>query len=641
MTLHQVLLNGVDRTAYCLGWETEQAATYGTRSARVEFTLDVSPSVNDTLELRGDYNGTLYTVFKGVVTKVTQTLGGKSRLCEALDYTYWLFFRLVFEKAYKDKKAHEIVQDLIGTYVPNVTTSNVSTSFTKLYDKTFDKLTVFEAIRYLAETEDADFWVRWDQDLYFKPRTAASQASVSLEQGVNVLEASYERSDDRLVNWLRFLGGVGYKPSDRDSWTENAGWDKDAETLTYDSSVVKAGVYSVKGTISTDGGAQRFWRPAAKDLGLVLGASYSKLYFWLRANSLAWNTLRIELCKDASNYLYQALTLSAKNTWEQKALDVGSGSAGWTTVGSFSWVTDPINYIQVYHALTAYSLIQETQSTYDTVYAAASTRVGQRYTVGGDTHISRVDFQLAKTGSPAGYGYIRIRKVSDDSTVATIGSIDVATLPTSLTWYQFPCDVTLDAGEYRFTFEYSGGDGSNYVRIAYRAANVCAGMRGYYSGGWYDWSSTDMTIRIIVSPSRNVWLDELYFYTPQISVDREDSTSQTAYRRRDALKSDNTVSDSVWADGWAASQISLYKDPYVRLRVTAPFLPGQVEAGQKITVTLSDFDISGQSFRVLALRHRVPDAVTELELCPVLPLSLEEALARLRRELSDVIRRTA
>lgn len=639
MTLHQVLLNAVDKTGYCLGWETEQAATYGTRSARVEFTLDVSPAVFDTVELKGDYGGSLYTVFKGVVTRVTQTLDGKSRICECLDYTYWLFFRLVFEKSYVNKKAHEIVSDLITTYYTDITTTNLATTFTTLYDKTFDKLTVFEAIRQVAEAEDADFWIRPDKDLYFKPRSSAAQAAVSLSQGANILEATWEQADDRLVNWLRFLGGVGYKPSDKDNWTENSGWDKSNGVLSYDAAVRYAGGYSVKHVWYSPDSDGVFWRPAAKDLGWVIGDDYTDMYMRLRCQINDPALLRLELGKDDSNYLYRSLSIAAADTWEQKQVPVGVGASGWTTVGSFAWATDPVNFIRYRWRTHSTDPIFDnpTATNQDLLYGGSITRAGQRLTL-TDCVIKQIQFYVLKNGSPAGAINCTIRRASDDALLITFGSIDISSISSG--WLTFNNSYEISGSlEVRIQLEYAGGNGL-YV---YYWANQSgySGVYTRYQGGYTDNAAHDRTLKVYGGINRALYVDELYFYTPQIQVDKEDAASQASYRRRDALKSDDTVGDSVWAGAWAQKQIDLYKNPYKRLRVTATFLPGQVEAGQNIQVTIGDFGISGENYRVLACRHRVPEAVTELDLCPVLPLSLEEALARVRRELSDVIRRTA
>ena len=632
-SIHQVLLNGVDRTPYCLGWEAEQAITYGTRSARVEFTSDVSPSIGEEIELKGNYGGTLYTVFKGMITKVSKSLGGKVVVCDALDYTYWLFFRLIFGKAYLNKKAHEIVQDLISSYVSGITTNGVYTGFTRTYDRTFDKLTVFEAIRQLAEAEDADFWVTWAKDLYFKPRSLASQASVSLSQGTNILEASLERSDDRLINWLRFLGGVGYKPLDQDSWTENSGWatEEAGASIEYDTSTKVKGAYSVKHKWFRDDALSRVYYPASKDLGLIVGSYYTKLYVSLR-REVDLAELRIELHKDASNYVYENLTISVANTWEQKALDVGVGSPGWTTVGSFDWATDPVNYIAI--AWRVSSSVSDTLASQPTSTGTSTIAIGgywgQRNLTLGPCVIKAIRMYCGSTGADA-QATGRIRRESDGAILATFGTI---TITSSVGWYGSGGSLVLESPlAIRALFE-SVSSNSIY------AYNTSDGLGGYWNASTGDNTAKDATIQVLGIGLHSLWIDGLYFYTPQIQVDSEDASSQASYKRRDSFKSDDTVSDAVYAKALADSIISLYKDPYDRLRVTAVFLPC-LEAGQLIAVTITDFGISSQNFRILALRHRIPEAVTELDLCPVLPLSLEEALARLRRELSDVIRRTA
>lgn len=134
---------------------------------------------------------------------------------------------------------------------------------------------------------------------------------------------------------------------------------------------------------------------------------------------------------------------------------------------------------------------------YMSLYAGSTTRAGERINSVLLGTIIQVSFKMSKTGSPTGTAYIRIRAVSDDSIIGTIGTIDVSTIAGTATWYDFTGSVFNTATQdLRFSFEYSGGDVDNYIRVLYNSSNtLSSGVRTTYSGSWTD-TTGDTAIKV-------------------------------------------------------------------------------------------------------------------------------------------------
>jgi len=487
VNLHKVFVGSVDKAAYVVGWSTEQSVTYGARSARVEFTPEVSVDIPNTVEIQGYHEGSWYTVFKGIVVRKALTLAENRLAVDCLDYTYYLFHRQVYGKSYQDKTTKEMIQDLISTYYTDITTTNVY-AYTTRRDKIFDKLSVFEALRQLGTLEnEADFWVNASKDLYFKPQSEEAAASVTLTEGMNVLEASKRVEDSKLANYVKVVGNIAKMPQNGDRWTEGVASEWGGSPApTDETNRVKVGSYSL--LINPQIGSDGVWYPSGKNWARDL-QGFNKIHLWVWRLSPSFSEyLRIRFYTSAGNYHTYTSPALPDNAWTE--LDVPFSS--FSAVGSPSW--------------------------------------------------------------------------------------------SNINWLEFQ-------------------DGS-------------ATMHFY-------------------GP-----IDELYLYGPQIVKEASDATSQSTYRRRDITITDNTIYDPQFAQNYATAYKDAYKNPYTLLGLRCIFLPGQVEAGQKATVNIPTLGINSQTYRVLSCCHTVPSLETELELCTVTPLSLEEALARSRREIEDLLRRT-
>jgi hypothetical protein len=132
------------------------------------------------------------------------------------------------------------------------------------------------------------------------------------------------------------------------------------------------------------------------------------------------------------------------------------------------------------------SLDQLLDGSWMTFESTGTQRGGERFNDWPASIIHSVSFKLWKSGSPTGWGYAVVRNVSDDEILGYLGSIDVATLTTSPTWYTFNMyDAEVSgARDIRVLFEYGGGSGATHVHVATHNGDV-------YGGGYQTQCNAD------------------------------------------------------------------------------------------------------------------------------------------------------
>jgi hypothetical protein len=145
--------------------------------------------------------------------------------------------------------------------------------------------------------------------------------------------------------------------------------------------------------------------------------------------------------------------------------------------------------------------------------SAGNTGFGQSFLVGANAKkVTRVRCRLKKVGSPTGNLTVKIYTHSGtfgtssipNASQATSENFDVATLTTSyqeveirfLGTSQFEMAA---ATHYVVTFEYSGGDGSNYVHVEGDATGTHAGNLSTNSGGWTATAGADLWFNVFAS----------------------------------------------------------------------------------------------------------------------------------------------
>jgi len=163
-------------------------------------------------------------------------------------------------------------------------------------------------------------------------------------------------------------------------------------------------------------------------------------------------------------------------------------------------------------------LEQTAQNQELTLYYGSYTRRGQRITISGK-NVWRVSLYMHKVGSPTGTGYLRIRKVSDDTVISGAEvSLDVSTLGSDWAWvdFNFSSPVYINA-DVRVLFEYSGGDVNNFVVVGGYGSNVVDGYQTGYSGSYYNDTGAEATFKLYerYTPELLDW--QVYHYTDRLT----------------------------------------------------------------------------------------------------------------------------
>lgn len=123
-------------------------------------------------------------------------------------------------------------------------------------------------------------------------------------------------------------------------------------------------------------------------------------------------------------------------------------------------------------------------------------RVGEKVIV-EDKRITICSFLLFRQGNPTGTLYSRIRKLNDDIIETSTDTLDVSTILTSTTWYNFTFDSYIDE-EVRFTVECVGNmDSDNTIWVRGYLDDVLENIDfTRYHLSWEDLPQYECAIRI-------------------------------------------------------------------------------------------------------------------------------------------------
>lgn len=138
---------------------------------------------------------------------------------------------------------------------------------------------------------------------------------------------------------------------------------------------------------------------------------------------------------------------------------------------------------------------QTEQNTPLKLYRGGNIRTGQQLTISNRT-VTKLGFWLCRVSSPTGDVTFTIRKVSDDSIIASKLWGNAADLAVSFLYKEVTFDTppTIDEEVY-ILVEFSGGNVNKYVCVAYQNSDVKANefMTRYYAGAWTDFTAWDIT----------------------------------------------------------------------------------------------------------------------------------------------------
>ena len=120
------------------------------------------------------------------------------------DYTSRLQDATVQPISYNNTEVSVIVKDLIDDNVSGITYANVNVTTTTLNNITFNHISVFDAIKQLAEICGFIFWIDTDKDLNFKLKGSTS-SGVTLDN-TNVMSSSFRTTDREMYNKVWVYG---------------------------------------------------------------------------------------------------------------------------------------------------------------------------------------------------------------------------------------------------------------------------------------------------------------------------------------------------------------------------------------------------------------------------------------------------
>ena len=159
-------------------------------------------SIGDAIEILADKNtdppttviftGTIETIkHKGKSQTATITLSGRDNMANLIN-------ALVEPEVYNDTEASLIVDDLIDKYGGGVTRVNVDVSATTISNLTFNNISVFDALKKIAEQSNFYFYVDTDNDLHFKEKETT--ASGHTLDNNNIISSNFTETSKELYN---------------------------------------------------------------------------------------------------------------------------------------------------------------------------------------------------------------------------------------------------------------------------------------------------------------------------------------------------------------------------------------------------------------------------------------------------------
>lgn len=138
--------------------------------------------------------------FKGKGTKEDLELTGR-------DYGTILHDIMVTPRIFKDAEISSIVHSIMVQNVPSsagITRNNVDATSTTLTKITFNNVSMFDALKRLAELAGFYFYVDEDKDLHFKLRESISTGETL--DSTNVTRSSFRVSDGDVFNNIKVVG---------------------------------------------------------------------------------------------------------------------------------------------------------------------------------------------------------------------------------------------------------------------------------------------------------------------------------------------------------------------------------------------------------------------------------------------------
>ena len=277
----------------------------------------------------------------------------------------------------------------------------------------------------------------------------------------------------------------------------------------------------------------------------VVGSTYSE--FRINGTARGNNVIALTYASDLNNQTAAATIkgwTDISNTEGYRALDVDNNTVNEYYYSEWNRASRTINqFYERMKWLSRTSTVEDSNAKTGTNYqlnSGGDTRVAQMFSNGVVAqNLTRVIAKLKKVGSPTGNLVAKLYDITGSfgstatptgSALATSVDLDVATLTTSYLEKEiaFTTQYTMvDGYNYAISFEYSGGDGSNYVHVEGDSTGTHAGNLATYAGSWTAAAAEDLWFKCFASPILYEITGELFRgVTHEIDVDGYSGTFQ-------------------------------------------------------------------------------------------------------------------
>jgi hypothetical protein len=184
-----VTIAGVDRTSKLSSLSIND--TINSQVDTMDFTVEPTlsdtyvPALNDeVIVTRGATR-----IFAGVITTISDEMTGTNSLIysiNAIDYTFFLNRKLVTER-YTNQTIAYIIADIVTKYAPTFTVSGVLADI-EVASIAFNRITVSECLRKLADLVNYNWYVDYYKDIHFFA-TSGEPAPFVIESGNYIRES--------------------------------------------------------------------------------------------------------------------------------------------------------------------------------------------------------------------------------------------------------------------------------------------------------------------------------------------------------------------------------------------------------------------------------------------------------------------
>lgn len=227
-------------------------------------------NINDEVNIYADtispsttklFNGIVDDIkYRGKDQRETITILGR-------EYGSILMDVIASPRIFKDTEVSEIVSALISQNIPSITTNNLDTTSTTIDKITFANISVYDALRQLAEISGFYFYVDTDKDLHFNQKESIS-SGITLDN-TNIKRAEFVTTDSDQFTKITVRGSrqLSAAQSIQTTGTDNVGSNYFLDAKPYNVGVTLSGATN---TILQPGGIKNLSDPSIENVKFLV-----------------------------------------------------------------------------------------------------------------------------------------------------------------------------------------------------------------------------------------------------------------------------------------------------------------------------------------------------------------------------------